>query len=217
MKRSIIIAVALMCLLVPTAAFAGDDATQQATPTTDPTDTSTAATTSTDTSSTSTETTATTTPPPTTTTTTTTDTPTTTTTTTVPDGIGTGTSVDLLPADEPCDGVVGAVACGSDNALPVAGEGVGPSPVVGGSGALPFTGIEDALLPALIGLVALLGGVIAYRYATVKERLSRVLRVAQERAARRRINGYTNALRNFDADNRTAMFWTGGGPPACAA
>lgn len=157
-------------------------------------------------------TTTTTTPPETTATTTTTTTttpPATTTTTPTPVATTTGMPNVDIPTNDPC---IDDIAACDD--LPVAGEGVGPgvaAPVVGAGRALPFTGIEDWVLPILMGLVALLGGVTAYRYASVREGLGRAMRAAQERKARRRVTGYTYALDNMDANARTAAFLRGQG------
>lgn len=204
MTRILSIAAVTLLVLAPMAS-AGEP------PATTPSDTSSTTQTSppASTSTSSSASTSTTTTPPTTTTTppttTTTTTPTTTTTTT-PTSTATGIPGGSLPDIPENDACITSIAACDD--LPVGGEGVGPSPAYG-AGGLPFTGIEDFILPLLLGIVALLGGVIAYRYATVRERLARMIRASQERAANRRVTGYTWALHNMDADSRTVSFWTG--------
>ena len=82
----------------------------------------------------------------------------------------------------------------------VAGEGQGP---VAAGGALPFTGIEDVFLPLLLGALILLAGVIAYRFAAVRDALSRVAHAA---GVRKPVTAY---LDHMVADKRTAEIWSG--------
>lgn len=88
---------------------------------------------------------------------------------------------------------------------PVAGAGMAPSPVVRGAGALPFTGIEDILLPSLGGLLLLLGGIVAYRYASVRDSVDE--EIANRPIPARRITGYEGAQDQMHTDPTSATFW----------
>lgn len=93
--------------------------------------------------------------------------------------------------------------------------GAGTSPVaVRRTGRLPYTGIEDILLPMFLGAIALLAGVLAFRGAKGHELLTRK-RISQR--MRRRITGYSNALDNMEANRQAARFWGSGGPGTPAA
>jgi hypothetical protein len=187
-KRSIAVLAATAGLLVfASTAVAGEAL---------PTDSSTTPTTSTPTTSTpttSTPATTTTTSVPTTTTTTTV--PTTTTTTAVPTTTDTVTDtcvVDCIPDAGDC--VAGA------DCLPSAGGGI---PTAVGAGALPFTGIEDMILPILLGLTVVLGGVVAWRWAQIREAMAEAASRARDLPARNAVRtGYAGATRQLFIEQR---------------
>jgi hypothetical protein len=193
MKRSITIVAAAVGLLTiaPTAALA-DGATATDTPTTTTTTTDTAAppvttTTTTDTGA-----------PPATTTTTGTDT----TTETTPDVGTTVTTTDTVTELPMSVAEVPLIPESSE--IPI-GSGAAPTgvPSIGSGRSLPFTGIGDMVGPITLALVALLGGVVAMRWAQMRES------VARDAANRRNLlgaptpaTGYDRALRSFEIDAR---------------
>lgn len=206
MKPVTILAVGAVALgaLTP-AAFAGTvDASTDAPPAA-PTTTTTTTTTEPPATTTTTPPATTTTVPSTTTTTvpTTTDVPATT-TTTDPTGVGgDGTDGGLIPDDEM------AVDCIDATCAPVSTAGSGVVPTAVGAGvALPFTGIEDVVAPILLSLVVLLAGIVAIRWAQLREDVARI-------ASRRIINGagvvtrtgYAGALREQQITARARRFY----------
>lgn len=79
---------------------------------------------------------------------------------------------------------------------------------------MPFTGIEDVLLPLFMGALALLAGVIAYRFAAVRDMVARARAVAIAERERRQGTGYSYAMRNIDADQQAVAFWRSRSNPA---
>lgn len=121
-------------------------------------------------------------------------------TTGVPDTTGTCT-VDCIPEDEPfVDECMGA------DCIPTSAGGIAPG-IVGAGGALPFTGIGDVVAPLLLGLVVLIGGVVAWRWANVREA------VAAASARRRRTrsweppSGYAGATRQLGYEQRAQQLF----------
>ncbi|MCW2959701.1 MAG: hypothetical protein JWM90_88 [Thermoleophilia bacterium] len=190
MKRSITIVAAVVGLLavVPASALA-TGATATDTPATTTTTTDTAA------------------PPVTTTTTTDTDAPPATTTTatdttteTTPDVGTTVTTTDTI-TDLPSMEVP---LIPESTEIPI-GSGAAPAgvPSIGSGASLPFTGVGDVVGPITLALVALLGGIVAMRWAQMRES------VARDAANRRNLlgaptpaTGYDRALRSFEIDAR---------------
>lgn len=111
-----------------------------------------------------------------------------------------------MPADcliaEGCDGTVDTLACAAGDATcsadgPAVKAG-GPAVAGAGRAALPFTGIEDVVLPILIGVIGLMGGVVMYRWAFVRERLTRMRAgVHQYRNRELSENGFRAAAREI--------------------
>lgn len=208
MKASQIIGLGLVTLavMVPSAAADSTDTSVDTSSTATPPATTTTvppATTTTVppvTTTTTPPTTTTTTVPP-TTTTTTTDVPSTTTTTTT-DGDGTGT--DLIPEDVMVDTVDG---CAAANCIPAA-AGAGGVPITGAGGRLPFTGIGDVIAPILLSLVVLLAGIVAIRWAQLREAVARTTsrRIIGGSGVTTR-TGYSSALREQQITARARRFY----------
>lgn len=182
MKRTTAIVAALVGLVVLAPAALADDSSSD----TSATETTTPATTTEVVTETPAATTEVVTETPTTTdvpaTTTVTETPETTVTTTVPTTTGIEACVeDCIPTD-----TATCAECIPDtgNAIPnaVAGTGVGTAY---GAGNLPFTGVEDTIAAVLLALVVVLGGVVAWRWAQLENRLPST-RAALERCRQRR-------------------------------
>lgn len=195
MKRSIAALAATAGLLVfASTAVAGEALpTDTSSTTTTPPTTTPTTTTTTPTTTTSVPTTTTTTTVPTTTTTTTVPT-TTTTDPTVPTTTDTDTPcvVDCIPTNQEC---TAGASC-----IPSAGGGV---PTAVGSGALPFTGIEDMVLPILMALVVVLGGVVAWRWAAIREAVAEAATRAREMPARQHgRTAYMHAARQLQIEQR---------------
>jgi hypothetical protein len=101
--------------------------------------------------------------------------------------------VDCIPEAEDC---VAGAAC-----LPTGGAGGIPTAV--GAGALPFTGIEDVILPILMGLTIVLGGVVAWRWAQIREAVAEAASRARELPARNiSRTGYAGATRQLHIEQR---------------
>ncbi len=198
MKRTIAIAAALVGLvvLVPTAA-ANDSSDTTTAPSSDTSTTTTTppVTTTTEVPVTTTPTTST----PTTSTPVTTTVPTTTTTTTTIPTTGTETPcvADCIPVTEACDG---------PECIPTAG-GAYPT-AVAGAGSLPFTGIEDMIAPILLALTVALGGVVAWRWARLRESVAEAAQRARPLAARESRSGYATAARNYGIEQRARQMFT---------
>ncbi len=203
MKRTIAIAAALVGLvvLVPTAAATSDTSDTTTAPpvettTTAPVTTEVPVTTTptTETPTTSTPTTST----PTTSTPVTTTVPTTTTATTIPTtGTETPCIADCIPVANECTG---------PECIPNAG-GAYPT-AVAGAGSLPFTGIEDMIAPILLALTVVLGGVVAWRWARLRESVAEAAQRARPIAARESRTGYAAAARNFGIEQRARQVFT---------
>ncbi len=88
----------------------------------------------------------------------------------------------------------------------VLGKSAAPA-AVAGAGALPYTGIGDVLLPILLGAIGLMGGVVLYRWAFVRDRLLRISRgMHQHRdTSPSRPTGFTDAARVLSYEDRE--FW----------
>ncbi len=193
MNRSIAIAAALVGLvvIVPSAAASSGSESTTAPPATTTVVTETPVTTKPST---------TTTPVTTTKPATTTVTPATTAPTTVP-GTGPGTPclTDCIPTADACPDCIPSAGGGIPTA--VAGTGYG--------GALPFTGIEDVIAPLLLALTVVLGGVVAWRWAQLRESVAEAARHARPNAAREpNRTGYALALRNHVIDQRARRMFT---------
>lgn len=210
-KRSIATFAAVAGLLVFAAPALADDASSA-------TDASAAATTSATTDTSSSEapatTSSTTTDPASTTTstppstTTSTEVPTTT-TTDVP--ITTTTDVPVTTDIETCtvDCIPETVEndCVTADCIPTSAGGVGP--VVGAGTALPFTGIGDVLAPLLLGLVVVIGGVVAWRWAQLREAVAAAASRARQMPSRSATRtGYEQARRTLDIEQRAARVFT---------
>jgi len=82
----------------------------------------------------------------------------------------------------------------------------GPAVAGAGRAALPFTGIEDVLFPILIGVIGLMGGVVMYRWAFVKERLTQIRTGAhQYRQTQASDNGFRAAARSIG--HQDSEYW----------
>lgn len=185
MNRSIAALAATAGLLVFAApALAGEALPTTSTPTTSTPTTSTP-TTSTPVTTTTTEVPVTTTSVP----TTTSSVPTTTTT----DPITDACVVDCIPAAED--------ACSGANCVPIGGAGGVPATYGAGRG-LPFTGIEDMVLPLLLGLVVLLGGVVAWRWAQLREAVAEAAMRARRLPAQDVRTAYQDATRQLHIEHR---------------
>ena len=204
MKRTIAIAAALVGLvvLVPTAAASDTSDTTTAPPSNTSTSTTTTVPTTTTTTEVPVTTTTTSTPttstPTTSTPTTTTTVPTTTTTTSIPTTADEGPCMQgCIPTAEPCEG---------PECIPSAG-GAYPT-AVAGAGSLPFTGIEDMIAPILLALTVVLGGVVAWRWARLRESVAEAAQRARPLAARETRTGYATAARNFGIEQRARQMFT---------
>lgn len=200
MKRTIIIAALVgLVVLVPTAAASDTSDTTTAPPTDTTTTTPPPAATTTEVPvTTTTEVPVTTTSTPTTSTPVTTSVPTTTTTTSIPT---TGTEApclaDCVPVADPCIG---------PECIPTAG-GAYPT-AVAGAGSLPFTGIEDMIAPILLALTVALGGIVAWRWARLRESVAEAAQRARPIAARETRSGYAAAARHFGIEQRARQVFT---------
>lgn len=197
MKRTIAIAAALagLVVIVPTAAASDTSDTTTAPPvTTTTTEVPVTTTPTTETPTTSTPTTST----PTTSTPVTTSVPTTTTTTSIPT---TGTDVPCI-----ADCIPVANACVGPDCIPTAG-GAYPT-AVAGAGSLPFTGIEDMIAPILLALTVALGGVVAWRWARLRESVAEAAQRARPIAVRETRTGYAAAVRTFGIEQRARQVFT---------
>lgn len=216
MNRSIAIVAALVGLVVLAPSAAADTGSGD-TSAPDPSTTTTTTSPTTETPVTTTETPVTTTPATTTTetpATTTTDTPTTTevaTTTTVP-ATGTPTTT-ATGTDVPCiaDCIPAAEECVGMDCIPSAGGGIPTSYGAGSLGArsLPFTGIEDTIAPILLALTVVLGGVVAWRWAQLRESVARDASTARPIPAKEGTrSGYAAAMRRQLIEQRARQVFT---------
>lgn len=121
--------------------------------------------------------------------------PATTTTTTVPtttDPTGDPCLVDCIPTESDCVGV---------DCVPIGGAGGVPTAL--GAGSLPFTGIGDMIAPILMALVVLIGGVVAWRWAQLREAVAEAATRARELPARHATRtGYAGATRQLHIEHR---------------
>lgn len=115
------------------------------------------------------------------------------TTTTIPETTDVGPCVtDCIPeSDDTC---VGA------DCIPSAG-GAMPTATLG-AGALPFTGIEDVLAPLLLALTVVLGGVVAWRWAQLREAVAEAATGARGVPMAVSRSGYAGAMRQLDIEQR---------------
>lgn len=124
-------------------------------------------------------------------------------------GDGTGsTSGDprgcVVDCDEPCtvdcspldDGITGTLGDSADPEVPAGGP-------VAGRGALPFTGIGDVIMPILMSMVALLGGLLFYRHAAGRDAIDMAqAHAAEQGRMRETCSGYRDATRQVSAGTR---------------
>lgn len=212
MNRSIAIVAALVGLVVlapSAAADSGSGDTSAPDPTTPTTETSSP---TTETPVTTTETPVTTTPatttPATTTPAATTVTETPTTTTAVP-VTGTPTTTPTIGTDVPCiaDCIPAAEECIGVECIPSAGGGIPTA--VAGAGMLPFTGIGDSIAPILLALTVVLGGVVAWRWAQLRESVARDANTARPIPAKDATrSGYAAAIRSHLIEQRARQVFT---------
>lgn len=141
--------------------------------------------------------------------TTTTTVPTTTTTTTVPTtdpGTTIPTTTDEVPCVADCIPQAEAACTGAD-CLPI-GSGAMPT-TVGAGAALPFTGIGDMIAPILLALVVVIGGVVAWRWAQLREAVAEAATRARQLPARQVTRtGYEGAMRQLHIEHRARRVFT---------
>jgi len=89
---------------------------------------------------------------------------------------------------------------------PTLGEGAGPTPTVAGAGRLPYTGPGDVFLQIMMGAIAMLAGFMAYRYASVSDRMQKARAAAMSAMRRRPRTGYDGAARNIQAEAEVSEF-----------
>jgi hypothetical protein len=130
----------------------------------------------------------------------TTDVPVTAVTTTVP-GTGIGDDIDACVAD-----CIPVAADTCMNCIPSAGGGIPHA--VAGAGSLPFTGIEDTIAPLLLALVVVLGGVVAWRWAQLRESVATDADRARPLPAREARSGYAAAIRRNVIEQRARQVFT---------
>lgn len=213
MKRSIIVLVGAIGLAVwapgalaadsSTDSSGGAAATSSTTSTALPATTSAPTTVAPTTATSTTATTTTVTPATTTATTTTaTDTPTTTAAPSCVDCATPPCTVDCIPDDVPA-------TCTAANCIPSAGGAAVPTAVGAGS-ALPFTGIGDMVAPLLLALTVVLGGVVAWRWAQLREAVARDAWQARRTpaSAPTRSTGYDGAARQLQYEKRARRMLT---------
>ncbi|MBC7462415.1 MAG: hypothetical protein H7287_13745 [Thermoleophilia bacterium] len=96
-----------------------------------------------------------------------------------------------------------ANACTGATCIPTSADGI-PSAVrgTGTTGALPFTGVGDMIAPVLLALTVLLGGVVAWRWAQLRESVARDADRAIETPARTKHTGYQQSLRRTEIEGR---------------
>jgi len=126
---------------------------------------------------------------------TTTSTPPTTTTTTPPtttDGTPDPCTKDCIPVAEE--------GCMTGDCVPTGSGGV---PTAVGAGYLPFTGIGDVIAPILLALTVLLGGVVAWRWAQLREAVAAAASRARQTPTSTNLrSGYTGATRQLHIEQR---------------
>lgn len=212
MKRSIATSVAIAGLLVFAAPALADNSSSSSDASTSTATTSTS--TTTDSSTSTPSTTSTTSTPSTTSSTPSTTTSVPSTTTSVP---STTTSVPTTTTSLPATTGTCAVDCIPDtvetecvtaDCIPSAGGAV-PGTTVGAGSALPFTGISDILAPLLMGLVVVIGGVVAWRWAQLREAVAAAAARARDLPARNVTRtGYAAGMRQLDIEQRAARVFT---------
>jgi hypothetical protein len=80
---------------------------------------------------------------------------------------------------------------------------------VGAGSALPFTGIGDVLAPLLLGLVVVIGGVVAWRWAQLREAVAAAASRARDMPARSVTRtGYQAGMRQLHIEQRAARVFT---------
>jgi hypothetical protein len=102
-----------------------------------------------------------------------------------------------IPTAEPCDGA---------ECIPTAG-GAYPT-AVAGAGSLPFTGIEDMIAPILLALTVVLGGVVAWRWARLRESVAEAAQRLRPIAAHETRTGYGSAVRTLGIEQRARQVFT---------
>lgn len=115
--------------------------------------------------------------------------------------IPTGCEVDCIPTSE---------ELGCANCIPTGALGAGGIPTTIGAGrALPFTGIEDAIAPLLLALTVVLGGVVAWRWAQLRESVAEAGARRSETQVERTVrSGYTGAARQLEIEQRARRVFT---------
>jgi hypothetical protein len=126
------------------------------------------------------------------------------TTTTVPT-TGTPITTDVttdIPVVDTCvaDCIPEDAGCVGADCIPSVGGGIPTA--VAGAGALPFTGIEDTIAPILLALTVVLGGVVAWRWAQLRESVAIDASRARPLPAREARSGYAAALRTHGIEQR---------------
>jgi hypothetical protein len=81
---------------------------------------------------------------------------------------------------------------------------------VASTGQLPFTGIGDVIAPILLALTVVLGGVVAWRWAQLRESVARdaSARIANAPINARLSTGFDRAMRELEIDQRARRMFT---------
>ena len=109
------------------------------------------------------------------------------------------TTTTDVPGETDTDIPVDVLGCTTADCIPTAG---GITPTAVGAGALPFTGIRDVIAPMLLGLVVLIGGVVAWRWAAIREAMAAAAARKQGRPVVYRVSGYGSASRQIQIEDR---------------
>ncbi|MCW2926908.1 MAG: hypothetical protein JWM86_876, partial [Thermoleophilia bacterium] len=115
---------------------------------------------------------------------------------------GTTTAVpcaaDCIPESTP-------VECTTADCIPSSAGGAVPIGSGNAVATLPFTGISDMLAPALLALVVVLAGVVAWRWAQLREAVAAAASRARDMpryGASPTRTGYEGARRQLDIEQR---------------
>jgi len=115
------------------------------------------------------------------------------------------TSIPTTGTESPCIADCIPTADGCADCIPTAGGAYTPTV---GSGALPFTGIGDMVAPILLALTVVLGGVVAWRWAQLRESVAQAASRARPLPARETRSGYAAAMRSHDIERRARQVFT---------
>lgn len=119
------------------------------------------------------------------------------------DGAGVG-----VPDVDTCAGCIPDDVDTCIQCVPGAAGGGVPH-AVARSGALPFTGIEDTIAPLLLALTVVLGGVVAWRWAQLRESVAiDASRARQQIPTQKAGSGYAAALRLHAIDQRARRVYS---------